>query len=60
MPLSTINTISSPIFGKIDSLHAIITRRCSRFFVLATFGSFIVYVTSILAPAACMSQISSF
>jgi len=60
VPLSTINTISSPIFGKIDLLHAIIAGRCSRFFVLAAFGSFIVFVTSILAPTACMFLVSTF
>ena len=60
VPLSTINTISSPIFGQIDSLLVIIAGRCSRFFVLATFGSFIVFLTSILAPTACMFLVSTF
>ena len=60
VPLSTINVISTPVFGKIDALHAIITRRCSRFFVLATVGSLVVFLTSILAPTACTSWISYF
>ncbi|KAG2139732.1 hypothetical protein DEU56DRAFT_302261 [Suillus clintonianus] len=56
VPLSTINAISSPVFGIIDSIHAIITRRCSRFFVVASVGSLIAFVTSVLAPTALSIQ----
>lgn len=57
VPFSTINSISSPVFGKIDALHAIIAGRCSRFFVVATLGYLIVFLTLILAPTACTSRI---
>lgn len=56
VPLSTINAISSPIFGVIDSIYAIVAMRCSRFFVAATVGSLIAFVTSILAPTALSIQ----
>jgi hypothetical protein len=55
-PLSTINTISSPVFGIVDSIQAIIAGRCSQLFVTATLGSLIAFVTSILAPTALSIQ----
>ncbi|KAG1776025.1 hypothetical protein EV702DRAFT_361478 [Suillus placidus] len=57
VPLSTINVISSPEFGIIDSIHAVIVGRCSRLFIAATVGSLIAFVTSVLAPTACMSRV---
>ncbi|KAG2139690.1 hypothetical protein DEU56DRAFT_911953 [Suillus clintonianus] len=56
VPLSTINTISSPAFGMLNSIYAIIVRQCSRFFVAATVGSLIAFATSILAPTALSIQ----
>lgn len=55
-PLSAINTISSPVFGMMDSIYAIIAGRCSRLFLTATVGSLIAFVTSILAPTALSIQ----
>lgn len=55
-PLSAINTISSPVFGMMDSIHAMIAGRCSRLFLTATVGSLIAFVTSILAPTALSIQ----
>lgn len=37
-----------------DSIYAVIAGRCSHLFVTATVGSLIAFVTSILAPTACM------
>lgn len=56
VPLSTINVISSPEFGIIDSIHAVIVGRCSRLFIAATVGSLIAFVTSVLAPTALSIQ----
>lgn len=54
--LSAINTISSPVFGIMDSIHAIIAGRCSRLFLTTTVGSLIAFVTLILAPTALSIQ----
>ncbi|KAG1740330.1 hypothetical protein EDB19DRAFT_780985 [Suillus lakei] len=56
VPLSAINTISSPVFGIIDSIHAIISGRCSRLFLAATMGSLIAFAALILAPTALSIQ----
>lgn len=52
VPLSTINAISSPSFGTIDSFMAIARRHCSSYFTLSFISGFIVVAVSSLAPSA--------
>ncbi|KAK0469108.1 uncharacterized protein EV420DRAFT_8760 [Desarmillaria tabescens] len=52
VPLSTINTISSPSFGTFNSFMAIARRHCSSYFTLSFISSFIVLAASSLAPSA--------
>ncbi|KAK0498799.1 hypothetical protein EDD18DRAFT_51113 [Armillaria luteobubalina] len=54
VPLSTINAISSPSFGTIDSFMAIARRHCSSYFTLSFISGFIVVAVSSLAPSACV------
>ncbi|KAG2130896.1 hypothetical protein DEU56DRAFT_757737 [Suillus clintonianus] len=56
VPLSTVNSISSPSFGYISTIKAMIGRNCSRYFVACTTASIMVLVVSTLAPATLSIQ----
>ncbi|KAG2130897.1 hypothetical protein DEU56DRAFT_814984 [Suillus clintonianus] len=56
VPLSTVNSISSPSFGYISTIKAMIGRNCSRYFVACATASIMVLVVSTLAPAALTIQ----
>ncbi|KAF9055165.1 hypothetical protein BDZ89DRAFT_1055770, partial [Hymenopellis radicata] len=49
---ATLNSISSPSFGVIDTLIAIIKRQSSSYFAVAFVSSFVVLAVSTLAPSA--------
>ncbi|KAH7930354.1 hypothetical protein BV22DRAFT_74847 [Leucogyrophana mollusca] len=56
VPLSTLNQISSPSFGQVQTLKAMISRHCSRYWIASFIGSLMVLITSTLAPAALSIQ----
>src|SRR5258708_23309671 len=51
IPLDTINGISIPSSGMIDTILAIIHRRCSPFLTVAFFAGLLSIATSTLTPA---------
>jgi hypothetical protein len=53
VPISTLNSISNPSFGTVDSVRAIVRRRSSNYFMAALIASVLATATSTLAPAAC-------
>ncbi|KAF9236450.1 hypothetical protein BU15DRAFT_77031 [Melanogaster broomeanus] len=52
VPLETINHISSPSFGNIDSLMALWRRTCSNHYSMGFVASLLVWVVATLAPGA--------
>ncbi|KAF9233532.1 hypothetical protein BU15DRAFT_80027 [Melanogaster broomeanus] len=52
VPLETINHISSPSFGNIDSLMALWRRTCSHHYSMGFIASLLVWVVATLAPGA--------
>ncbi|KAK0205373.1 hypothetical protein DFS33DRAFT_1327782 [Desarmillaria ectypa] len=54
VPLSTVNAISFPSFGAIDSFMAIARRHCSSFFIHSFISGFKFLAMSSLAPSACV------
>ncbi|KAG2125401.1 hypothetical protein DEU56DRAFT_573741 [Suillus clintonianus] len=56
VPLSTVNSISSPSFGYIDAIKAMIRCNCSPYFVACVTASIMVLVVSTLAPATLSIQ----
>jgi hypothetical protein len=53
VPLSTINAISNPACGVIESAMLIMHRNCSPYFITAFVAAGIAWIAAALAPAAC-------
>ncbi|TCD68236.1 hypothetical protein EIP91_011305 [Steccherinum ochraceum] len=51
-PLYSINSISSPSFGLLESLIVVFRRHCSPYFIVAVITALLTFVTATLAPAA--------
>ncbi|KAH8102889.1 hypothetical protein BXZ70DRAFT_926974 [Cristinia sonorae] len=52
VPLKSINSISNPSFGAIQSLFVIFRQHCSYYFFAAFLSGWLIFATSTLAPAA--------
>ncbi|KAJ3481629.1 hypothetical protein NLI96_g7530 [Meripilus lineatus] len=59
-PLGSINGISNPSFGMIDSFKVVFRRHCSPYYHLVLVTSFLVMIISTLAPAALSVETALF
>ena len=59
VPLASINAISTPSFGILDSISVLLRRHCSPYFGVSFVTGLLLLATSTLAPASCKSSVNT-